>query len=206
MRKTALLLCACCTFFAWAAVAVAGSITKPYTFANGAPADANQVNANFDTVYQQTNRNSSDIAVAVRSVNLRKVIVSRPYNATNYIGSEVPNAACGAGEVLTGGSCSCTHDSFSAATTNYGLVWTCDFIGNSVLGMCGANSTVMSTYKFGPPITVTAVCASVTPVGSSLAKTTDYLDPHQAEREAAVERMKKEQAELIRVLKENNSQ
>lgn len=210
MQKTMVVVCACFTFMALATVAAAGSINKPYTFSNGGTADANQVNANFDRVYQQTNVNSANIATAVKSLNIRKVTVSQAYNAANYVGSQVPTAACGAGEVLTGGTCSCTHDSFNSVTTNYGLLWNCMIIGNSVVGMCGTNAISYSATKFGPPITVTAVCASVTSVGSGLAKNTNTEenigpDTFQAEREAAVERIKKEQAEFFRVLQETKS-
>lgn len=207
MQKKMATVCACFTFMALATVAVAGNISKPYTFSNGGTADANQVNANFDTIYQQTNVNSANIATAVKSVKFRNVTASYAYNAGNYIGSLVPVAACGTGEVLTGGTCSCSHASFNSATTNFGLLWNCDMVGNAVLGMCGTNAIVYSSAKYGPPITVTAVCASVTSVGGVAAKSIASsdnveVDPFQAERDAAVEKIKKEQAEFFRVLQE----
>jgi hypothetical protein len=45
----------------FAAVAGAGTITKPYTFVDGDPAVAAEVNANFDTVYDQVNINTPAI-------------------------------------------------------------------------------------------------------------------------------------------------
>lgn len=46
------------------------SITKPYTFSAGTKARANEVNANFDTLYSQVNTNISDIAQINRDIDL----------------------------------------------------------------------------------------------------------------------------------------
>jgi hypothetical protein len=46
------------TFSAWA-----DTITKPYTFSNGETADAEEVNENFDTLYDQVNKMGGGITV-----------------------------------------------------------------------------------------------------------------------------------------------
>src|SRR5690242_7983181 len=61
------------TFALLTPYAFAGSIVKPYTFTNGSTADANQVNADFDTVYSQTNKNTANISSL--STNQTKAIV-----------------------------------------------------------------------------------------------------------------------------------
>lgn len=210
MQKRVVLLTACCTLIVFSSAALA-TITKPYTFSNGATADANQVNANFNTVYQQTNVNTANIATAINSITARKVNVSSPYNSSNFVASQALTAICGTGEVLTGGSCSCTHSSMNTATTNYGLVWGCETIGNSIVGMCGTNAITYSQTKYGPPITITAVCASITVVGGAAknvanAVDNEAVDLNKAEREAVVQRMEKEQLEFLHLLQQNKVQ
>ena len=45
------------------------SITKPYTFQPNAKARANEVNANFDTLYSQANTNISNIEANARDID-----------------------------------------------------------------------------------------------------------------------------------------
>jgi len=49
------ILCLFIVFLLAVNMSMADSITKPNIFANGSPADADQVNANFDTVYNKVN-------------------------------------------------------------------------------------------------------------------------------------------------------
>ena len=45
------------------------SITKPYTFQPNTKARANEVNANFDTLYSQANTNISNIEANARDID-----------------------------------------------------------------------------------------------------------------------------------------
>jgi hypothetical protein len=51
------------TIFGFIVLAEAETITKPHTFVDGTPAVASEVNANFDTVYNQVNKVGSIITV-----------------------------------------------------------------------------------------------------------------------------------------------
>ncbi len=48
--------------FLWITPAVASTISMPYAFSNGTPADADEVNANFDTLVLESNAQDSRIA------------------------------------------------------------------------------------------------------------------------------------------------
>lgn len=77
------------------------SITKPYTFSAGTKARANEVNANFDTLYSQVNSNISDIAQLNRDIDLleltkadvngnstQRFAVANPVNPTDTVNKQ----------------------------------------------------------------------------------------------------------------------
>lgn len=77
------------------------SITKPYTFSAGTKARANEVNANFDTLYSQVNTNISDIAQINRDIDLvdltkadingnstQRFAVANPVNPTDGVNKQ----------------------------------------------------------------------------------------------------------------------
>lgn len=141
----------------------AAPITKPHTFANGTTTDATQVNANFDTVYTQVNTNSDNIAaLQTKGLSTRIVTNGSARNTASPWGSEFITASCGNDEILTGGSCNASHISFSYATTNYGVVRHCLVAGNSIAGASVTDTGFDSASKYGPPITVYAICLSQT--------------------------------------------
>jgi hypothetical protein len=60
---------------------------------------------------------------------------------------------------MTGGGVQCSSDNFNSSTTNFGVINSSAPAGNSYLGGCYADALSYSTLKFGPAITVFAVCA-----------------------------------------------
>jgi len=85
------------------------------------------------------------------------------YDSSNNFGSEVITASCFSGEVLTGGGCDCWGNyTWNASTTNYGQMNSCAPAGNSMIGSCFTSVSDASLLKFGPPVTVYAVCAPST--------------------------------------------
>lgn len=64
MKRTyAALLCACALTLVISSSAQADQIVKPHTFSAGSPALAEEVNANFDALYDQSNKVGSEINV-----------------------------------------------------------------------------------------------------------------------------------------------
>ena len=213
MKTSVITICGIIQVIFITAFAVAANITKPNTFTNGTTADASQVNANFDTAYGQINKNTANISTLATSVanaitnfSTRTVSSGYPYYASTPYTSNTSTTTCGTGEIITGGTCTCNHTSFSSATTNWGVLVFCSISGNSVLGACFSDNSV-ATYKFGPPITTYAVCASTNKTGSiSLAKPVDVLgnEQYQPELDAAIEKMKREIGEYTRMRQGNN--
>ncbi len=106
---------------------------------------------------------------------VRSQVSSR--NTANYIGSEIVISSCSVGEVLTGATCSSFSDNFNSSTTNFGVVWTCEIVGNSVLGVALASDLAMSVSKYGPPVTVYAVCASTAASTKMAMKQVEEISP-----------------------------
>lgn len=80
------------------------SITKPYTFSAGTKARANEVNADFDTLYSQVNSNISDIAQLDRDIDLveltkadvngnstQRFAMANPVNPTDGVNQQTLN-------------------------------------------------------------------------------------------------------------------
>jgi hypothetical protein len=89
-------------------------------------------------------------------------IVETAYNFGTSYGSccsEVATATCPTESIMTGGGVQCSSDNFNSSTTNFGVINSSAPAGNSYLGGCYADALSYSTLKFGPAITVFAVCA-----------------------------------------------
>ena len=82
------------------------------------------------------------------------------YNTSLSAGSEAVVATCLANEYLTGGTCSCYSGEFDSSTTNSGTVFVCEVAGNHIVGACTADYGIWDDLKYGPPITVHAICIS----------------------------------------------
>lgn len=139
-------------------VAASTTYAAPYTFSEGEVVSASKMNANFSALESAIN-SSSNIS--------RRVVIESAVKGISYSWyfSEMITASCGANEILSGGSCSCAHNDWNSSTTNTGAVSFCDFFGNTVLGSCESDGYFGDSNKYGPPITVYAVCLST---GSSL--------------------------------------
>lgn len=75
--KSKTLLLACSVSILQIDLAFADSIDKPHTFSNGTTADADQVNANFDTVYNQVNKIGKAITIDANSTDAMHIDVNR---------------------------------------------------------------------------------------------------------------------------------
>jgi len=213
MKTSVITICGIIQVIFITAFAVAANITKPNTFTNGTTADASQVNANFDTAYGQINKNTANISTLATSVanaftglSTRIVTNGYAYNASNYIGSQISATSCGTGEIITGGTCSCEHTNYRSTTTNFGIASHCGFAGNTIIGFCVTDYGSEYTYKYGPPITTYAVCMSVNtagavPLAKIVTKSAEAInsEPPNAELEAAIEKMKREMEEYVRM-------
>lgn len=80
--------------------------------------------------------------------------------------SEVVTATCPTGSIMTGGGVRCNSDAFNSATTNFGVINASTPAGNSYLGACTSEGITYSTLKYGPAVTVYAVCAYSVPATS----------------------------------------
>ncbi len=76
--------------------------------------------------------------------------------------SEIAAASCGLNEALVGGGVECNHKYMSLSTTNTGTIKTAIPVGRTYMGTCTADqgSATYSTSKYGPAITVYAICLS----------------------------------------------
>jgi hypothetical protein len=72
--------------------------------------------------------------------------------------SDVVTATCPIGSVMTGGGLWCSSDNFNSSITNWGVINASFPSGNSFIGSCYADALTYSSAKFGPPVTVYAVC------------------------------------------------
>lgn len=135
-----------------AAPMVAGAVEVPNVFVSGQIATAAAVNKNFST-----------LASAINKLGIKTAVYTVHSDANTAAGayavSEVLTATCPAGTVLTGGSVSCDTDNSDITTTNYGIPLSVSMAGDSVVGACWIETLTYKAYKYGPAITVYAVCA-----------------------------------------------
>ncbi len=107
--------------------------------------------------------------------------------------SEVITVSCNNDELITGGSCSSQSDDNDSSTTNWGVLHSCTIAGNSIIGSAYADALVYDANKFGPAITVYAICAKVS---NTLTKMSDK-DTYALED--AIAKMQEEMEERQRI-------
>ena len=188
----------------------ASAVNIPNTFTANAPASASEVNANFSALSVAVDANTSDIGVVANSLNSVITDLTSAYRFTaiyytsyNYSftfgssTSEVASATCPTGSILVGGGVECRTDLANWSTTNFGVVNATLPVGNTILGGCTAEALTYSALKWGPPVTVRAICLSpaIIPVqakGSIVAgKSAGQGEPSE-EALLAIEKMKEE--------------
>lgn len=91
--------------------------------------------------------------------------------------SELVMATCWSNEVLVGGSCSAVTVDSNSSTTNYGVVWDCTLVENTVIAVSYANGLLYSSSKYGPPVSATAICAFQPSLGHTAVKDKTELSP-----------------------------
>lgn len=142
-------------------------VLVPHTFSEGTPAKASEVNQNFTALKEGIDTNLSiQESQYVRSQD--------HYSWYNYHDgasntSEVAVASCPVGTVVTGGSVECSGEDTNHAFTNFGLVTSSAPAGNSWIGACYADALTHSSTKYGPGITVHAMCTSIGTSANKLA-------------------------------------
>jgi hypothetical protein len=144
-------------------VATLAHAEVPHIFKSGDLVSSVKMNENFAAVDKQ---------VTVRSKGSAKSL-------TNSAASEILSVTCNADETLISATCSSFHMDFNSSTTNFGVVWACDIVGNTAMGMANGGLMTYSSYKYGPPFTVYAVCAG--PAASTSAKAMTQAEPQPAE-------------------------
>lgn len=147
--------------FAFSATALAAELS---VFQNGQVANAEDVNANFQELSSRADANSTAILTIASALDnayrATEVVFSSVAFSTSYGSSlsEVLSATCPAGSTLVGGGVQCSTPLTNFATTNAGVVESTIPAGNSIIGTCAANGLSWNSLKFGPGITVRAIC------------------------------------------------
>ncbi len=104
--------------------------------------------------------------------------------------SEVITVSCNWDEVLTGGSCGAYSMNNNSSTTNWGVVHECGLAGNTVVGAAYSWFLLHDNNKYGPPISVYAICLKV---DSTLLKAaTAKSDGPSPEAQAVINNMKQQ--------------
>ena len=96
----------------------------------------------------------------VLNVDSVRVSTESDANVDSSFNSETLLATCPTGSIMSGGGVKCSSDNDDFSTTNFGLLFSSIPSGNSYLGTCFADALTFSSDKFGPPVTVYAVCLS----------------------------------------------
>lgn len=125
----------------------------PNVFENGTVADADKINENFTAL-------GTAIDNIAMSTTIRTVFSDK--NTENSGGSEILNIACNAGEILIGGGCACSSNNHDYSTTNWGNLIYCYPYATSYIGGCFTSFSDWDNSKYGPAITVYAICAKIT--------------------------------------------
>ncbi len=137
----------------------------PNTFTDGSPALAEEVNENFDVLEDAIDTNTDAVLGLAAYLDQRYIVTesyisSYNFNADSPFSSQITAAVCPVGTALLGGGVACFGENTNYNTTNVGLLASGTPDGNSYLGLCFATDTADSS-KFGPGITVTAICGSI---------------------------------------------
>ena len=172
MNKTLFISALClASQFAHAALVV------PNTFTANTPANASEVNANFNAITTFVNSLSTKVA----SINTRKV--------TTTYASGVGSASCAVTEVVVGGGCFCTGNTSSG--TNFGVLFSCIPAGNSYVGACYDDP--YNPAYLSSPVDVSVICMRTPTVTGSTISTLSadgVVDQPDAEASAALKMMK----------------
>lgn len=175
----------------------AGDIV-PNTFSAGDTVSASRMNQNFEALENAVEGAMGDVFIAVRQNGAA-------YETSSWAVSDVMSIQCNSGELLTGGMCSPSHPDRNADTTNLGYVVSCAITPTAVIGFSAAIFDIADTGKYGPAITVQAVCASALPVGDILANRSSRVvstsEPTLTEEdEMIIERMHTEALQYQQIL------
>ena len=155
----------------------------PHTFQSGQTASAQQVNENFSALGEAIDTNYDDIRITaggvdrntqaiidlaretdeafIKEIHVNTYFDSSPFNASNWVGSEVVSVTCPLDTLLVGGSVSCSAPENDLSTTNYGVVTYSGFAGSTIVGACVSDSFLASPSLHGPAVTVYAQCMQV---------------------------------------------
>lgn len=115
------------------------------------------------TIFLESYASNKVVVVPLKSSLSSSQTIIRKYisngNAESWSVSGLKMSSCLNGETLTGGSCSASSTRHDSSITNWGVLWICDIVGNSIIGASVADH-LGDNRKYGPPITVNAVCTS----------------------------------------------
>lgn len=128
---------AICSVFV--ATAVSGAV--PVTFQSGTPAQASQVNQNFQAL---DNRLGAVI----------KVLVTAGYSAA---ATGVAGVSCASGSIPISANCTCSDNN---GANNFGVLFGCSVSGNGAVAGCFPEALTYTSAKPFPRAEVTALCAS----------------------------------------------
>lgn len=128
-------------FCIWAA-SFSATAAVPFTFQSGTPAQASQVNQNFQNLDQRVNSAIGTLTVV-------------PVSTSSDTSTGVASTSCASDSIAISASCGCNN---VGGSRNFGVLFSCEIAGNGVVGGCFSDAATFDFTKPPPQVTVTAKC------------------------------------------------
>lgn len=131
----------------------------PNTFVAGETATAEAVNSNFTALANAINKMQTNTTTSIETTT-RHVVSDKNTDRTTT--SELLSVSCLSGEILISGGCECYSENYDQVMSNYwASLHTCRPFSNGYSGYCLVGYADWDPDKYGPPITVYAICAKI---------------------------------------------
>lgn len=129
----------------------------PNTFVAGETATAEAVNSNFTLLANAINKMQTTPTTSIETTRRKKFSAK---NTENTSTSEILSVFCLDEEILIGGGCECYSENYDRIMSNWwSALNVCRPFNNGYAGYCLVGYADWDPDKYGPPITVYAICA-----------------------------------------------